>query len=394
MHANNTHLKESTESTESLKGTLCFVVPPHIERKTNQQSDDICDEVRRRRIGARVFRRSLSRAHPKNDNLDDQDVFSAKGTFSLPGWKLADTDKEADYSYNNSVNPCWDNTQAVIAFYKNVLKFDLKTHLDGQVVSTVDFGKRFNNAFFNGDQMAYGEGDGNFFKDFCFDHTVVCHELGHGVVDATIPLIYKDDSGALNESFADVFAICFHHYTAKKRFSKLTPNDWMVGEKCVVGKGALRSFTTHTARDSTHPLGPDMEPRHLRDKYTGKEDNGGVHINSSIINHAFYRFCKHMGGKTWEKPLKLWFSILDEKLITPYASFEEFSKALLTKARSVGKKHWWCAAKALKDVGFDVVIPKVRRRKKKRVNSNKKKELIVLPLVQENNNVNKKVETK
>jgi Zn-dependent metalloprotease len=337
---------------------VCFIVPPHIEKKTQQNEDAVSEEVRRRRIGARVFKRSLAIERPRNENLDDQDVFSAKRTYYLPGWKLADTEADADYSYNKSVNPCWDNTQDVLKFYNDVLGFDLKAHLNGQVVSTVDFGKYFNNAFFNGEQMAYGEGDGRFFKDFCFDYTVVCHELGHGVVDATVPLVYNGDSGALNESYADVFAICFQHYKLQKSVNELNAADWMIGEICVVGEGALRSFTKQASRPSHHPLGPDGEPRHLAQKYTGEEDNGGVHINSGIINHAFYKACKYIGGNSWELPLQIWFSLLKEHSITPYASFDEFGKTLMKRAKEMGgteieHKIW----QALADVGFRYAEP-------------------------------------
>ena len=222
---------------------ICFIIPPHLERKTRQNTADVAEEMRRQRAGAVILKRSLAgRGNANNNNLDDQDIFTAKKTFRLPGWKLADTEKQADKAYDKTVDVCWDNTKDVMAFYKEVLSFDLKEHLDGQVVSTINVGQFFNNAFFNGQQMAYGEGDGRFFKDFCHDKSVICHELGHAIVNSTVPLTYNGESGALNESYADVFAISYMHYKTGKSFSQLSKKEWMIGDRCVVGNGALRSL--------------------------------------------------------------------------------------------------------------------------------------------------------
>lgn len=365
--------------------SVCFIIPPHIESRTHQNTEDVSDEIRRRRIGALKFKRTLARAHPKNENLDDQDIFTAKRTFHLPGWKLADTEKDADLSYNRSVNVCWDNTKEVLDFYKNILGFDLKADLDGQVVSTVDVGEYFNNAFFNGEQMAYGEGDGYYFSDFCFDETVVCHELGHGVVNGTVPLVYQNESGALNESYADVFAICFSHYKSKKSIDKLTKDDWMIGEKCVVDEGALRSFSKTPARSGSHPLGPDSEPRHYNHRYRGTEDNGGVHINSSIVNHAFYKVCGYVGGNSWEVPLQVWFSLLKNKKITPYSNFSFFAKQLVREAKKLhGDEVAAHFEKGLKDVGLpaEKKAGKKRRKRRKRRRSHTQPEVEPQPEVE------------
>lgn len=340
----------SSQTTDNLH----FIVPPHIEQRTGQHAEDVSGEIRARRRGAiRMKRSRLNKTPNNNANIDNQDIFTAKGTFNLPGWKLADDAQEADTSYNRSVNVCWDSSAEILDFYKTVIGIDLSKHLDGQLVSSVDVGDKYNNAFFNGYQMAYGEGDGIHFKDFCFDETVVCHELGHGIVDSTVPLIYQGDSGALNESYADIFAICFHHYKINKKFKDLSKNDWMIGDKCVVGEGALRSFTKTPSRPANHPLGRDSEPRHLRKKYKGKQDNGGVHINSSIINHAFYRLCKHTNANSWENPLQLWVSLLKNKKIRPNCNFKQFAKTLVVEAKRLHGDDFSKKVKmAMKDVGF------------------------------------------
>lgn len=328
----------------------CFIIPPHME---DQETKEVSEEIRRRRLATHKMRRSVYWG-PIKINLDDQDVFSARHTMRLPGWKMADTHQQADHSPNKEVDTCWDNTQLIMTYYKDVLKFDLKAKLDGQVVSTIDFGTKYNNAFFNGEQMAYGNGDGTMFSKFCYDKSVICHELGHAVVDQTVPLEYQGMSGALNESYADVFAVCFMHYNSKKPFNQLTQSDWNIGELCVVGHGALRSFTEEPARPPESPLGPDNEPRHMAQFYSGSEDEGGVHINSGIINHAFYLVCKAVcglngEGYTWEKPLKLWYKLLAEKRITPKCTFQDFAKTLIAAADPTDVTH---VRNALAQVGL------------------------------------------
>jgi Zn-dependent metalloprotease len=331
------------------KPSCCFIIPPHIEKRLEHRNrgldsdssttSDISKELRRRRKQMTVFPPTISRNTSLNITQitpDNQDIFTAQSTYNLPGWKVANVSTEADK--NEITNQCWDNTQEILTYYKDIVGFDLVNNLNGQIISTLEVGDKYNNAFFTGDQMAYGDGDGVNFKDFCYDKTVVCHELGHGVVNGTVPLIYQGHSGALNESYADIFSVCFMHYKLQKSFAQLTNNDWMIGEKCVVGDGALRSFTLTPARSPYHSLGPDTEPRHANHRYTGAEDNGGVHINSSIINYAFYKVCECLSdyktGNTWEVPLQMWFSLLKNKLINPNVNFNQFTRVLIQIAKN------------------------------------------------------------
>lgn len=362
----------------------CFIIPPHIENRIHPGevgvlATNISNEFRRGRLGVRTFRvpkikkvkknsKNKDKVHKKRKgrkagksrkvrklkvNLEDQDIFSALNRNRLPGRKICDTSQEADDSNNKSANPCWDNTQSVLEFYNDFLNVDLKKELDDQVVSTIDYGKNYNNAFFNGNQMTYGNGDGTHFEGFCYDQTVVCHELGHAIVDSTVPLIYQNMSGALNESFADVFAICHLHWTRQKSFETLTQEDWVIGERCVVGaNSALRSFTLIRARPSSSPLGPDTEPRHMDQYYGGSQDNGGVHINSSIINHAFYRLCSYIKGNSWEKPLSIWFDVLENKLIPTNSTFDEFANKVYQNTSS---DQQGSVKQAFSDVGINIL---------------------------------------
>jgi Zn-dependent metalloprotease len=375
---NNYDLPQSPHPLQSQ--CLCFIVPPHIEvkcktRDINNNLEEVCQELRRRRIGSRTLHRSILQA-PKAiiDGIDDQDIFTASNRMQLPGRKVANvtsdiTSVDEDSGIDEDTIQCWKHTQSIIEFYRDILGINLKTELNGQVTSTIKFGKDFNNAFFNGDQMTYGEGDGVYFEKFCHDASVICHELGHAVVDNTVSLVYEGQSGALNESYADVFAICYQHYVLQKSFDKLSKKDWMIGEIAVVGDGALRSFTSTSARPMHHPLGADSEPRHMRHFYRGTEDDGGVHINSSIINHAFYKVCKRLSEiskykkslKTWEMPLELWFSLLKETIIPTNCTFKTFASALIKKANvKYGKQIGLIVRNGLNDVGL-VVLRRIKR---------------------------------
>jgi Zn-dependent metalloprotease len=282
-----------------------------------------------------------------------QNVYTAQGREQLPGRLAANIARQAHKSTNRSVEPCWDNSQLVIEFYEKLFGINLQRYLGGQVESSVDFAHEYNNAFFDGHQMVYGTGDGTYFKDFCFDLSVVTHELGHAVVDSTVPLIYEGQSGALNESYADVFAIALQQKQKGLPVGSLTQADWVIGERCVVGEhAALRSFTEIPARPADHPLGPDDLPRHMKDLYRGDEDNGGVHINSSIINHAFYRLVTKSQVNSWKMPLQLWASLLLQRKIKTNSTFDEFATALREQAKASFPALASAVDGALNDVGL------------------------------------------
>lgn len=163
------------------------------------------------------------------------------------------------------------------------------------VTSIVHYGVQYNNAFWNG-KMVYGDGDGvNFSPLVTLD---ICgHEMTHGVVDQTAKLIYSGESGALNESMADVFGAMVERY-AKGESS----NTWAIGESAftpATAGDALR-FMDDPHRAANGGVTADDDPDHYTERYTGTNDNGGVHTNSGIANKAFYLLAKggahHLGG--------------------------------------------------------------------------------------------------
>jgi len=163
-------------------------------------------------------------------------------------------------------------------FYRTTKNFDWQYHYPHGMVSSAHLGRKYNNAYWNGTQMAYGDGDGTSFIEFSGDLDVVGHELSHGVTEATSNLIYQNESGALNESFSDIMGTVIE-------FSAGSGN-WTIGEDITPGTNGLRNMANP---------GEDGDPSHYLDRYTGTSDNGGVHTNSGIINHWFYLLVN--GGK-------------------------------------------------------------------------------------------------
>lgn len=229
--------------------------------------------------------------------------------FSLPG-KLVRTEGQGK-SKDPAVNEAYDYSGHTYDFYKAVFQ---RNSLDGKgmsLVSTVHAGNKFNNAFWTGQQMAYGDGDGTVFGRFTASLDVVGHELSHGVVTFTCNLEYQDEPGALNEHFADVFGSLIKQWRLKHSAAKAS---WLIGEELVKKastRKALRSMADPGTAFKNDPfLGDDPQPKHVSDQYTGADDYGGVHINSGIPNHAFYLVARKLGGNAWNRAGRIWYDTL------------------------------------------------------------------------------------
>jgi Zn-dependent metalloprotease len=216
-----------------------------------------------------------------------------------------------------AVNQAYDGSGTTFDFYEQVLN---RNSVDGQgleLVSSVHFETDYDNAFWDGSQMVYGDGDGQMFKrggfTECLD--VIAHELTHGVTQFTAGLRYRTQSGALNESFSDVFGSLVRQRSLGQTADQA---DWLIGEGIMgpeLPGEALRSLRApgtafkfdNQPADMAHyvSLPDDGDPRH---------DNGGVHINSGIPNHAFYLAATGIGGNAWEKAGAIWYTTLTTRL--------------------------------------------------------------------------------
>jgi thermolysin len=205
-----------------------------------------------------------------------QTTYDARNRNRLPGSLASDDDDTWDIPGTKSPGqPALVDAQFFAAvtdgYLLGIHSFDWKDHYSQGMVSSAHVGRRYNNAYWNGSQMAYGDGDGSTFYELSGDLDVVAHELTHGVTDATSDLIYQNESGALNEAFSDIIGTAVE-------FSYGTGN-WTIGEDIDVRGNGFRNMADP---------GEDGDPSHYDERYTGTSDNGGVHINSGIANHWFY----------------------------------------------------------------------------------------------------------
>lgn len=244
-------------------------------------------------------------------------VYTAEGRNSLPGKLQRKEGQKAGRDV--AVNEAYEGAGDVYDFYQQLFQRNSLDNAGMTLVSTVhvaevDFSGDFtplNNAFWNGQQMAYGDGDGEVFQRFTRSLEVIGHELSHGVQSFTSNLAYQGQSGALNEHFSDVFGVLVRQWKEGKPVADV---DWVIGKELLVPAATRRGI-----RDMLHPgtayrddpeLGDDPQPGHMDDLYTGPRDNGGVHINSGIPNRAFALAAKALGGNAWEVAGRVWYDTL------------------------------------------------------------------------------------
>jgi Zn-dependent metalloprotease len=190
----------------------------------------------------------------------------------------------------------------------------------------VHFGEEYPNAFWDGRRMVFGDGDGELFARFTKSLDVIGHELGHGVIEDEAALEYHGQPGALNEHVADVAGIM----VKQRRLGQTADQaDWLIGADVrgeeFVGD-ALRSMKAPGTAYDDPVLGADPQPAHYSAYVQTFEDNGGVHINSGIPNHAFYLLASHVGGPSWEAPGHIWYDALCSPLLMTTATFHQFAR--------------------------------------------------------------------
>lgn len=247
-------------------------------------------------------------------------VYSADEGSQLPG-RLIRWEGEPPVS-DLAVDEAYDGAGATYDMYWEEYQRNSIDNSGMDIISTVHYKKGYDNAFWNGTQMVYGDGDEDLppaqrlFNRFTSAMDIIAHELTHGVTQYTANLVYRNQPGALNEAFSDVFGVL-----VKQRHLGQTAQeaDWIVGAGLftdnVNGVGIRSMANPGTAYDDP-TLGKDPQPGHMKDYVNTIQDNGGVHINSGIPNRAFYLMAMEMGGFAWEKAGKIWYITLNERATT------------------------------------------------------------------------------
>jgi len=239
-------------------------------------------------------------------------VYDAQNGSSLPGTVIR---KEGEPPVADvAVNEAYDGSGATYDLYKNIYNRNSIDNNGLRLDSTVHYQRNYDNAFWDGKQMVYGDGDGELFNRFTIAIDVMGHELTHGVTQYEASLNYSQQPGALNESMSDVFGSLVKQYSLSQT---ATEADWLIGAGLLaagVNGVALRSMKAPGTAYNDPVLGKDPQPAHMKDYVNTISDNGGVHINSGIPNHAFYLIATQIGGNAWDKAGQIWYVTLRDKL--------------------------------------------------------------------------------
>ncbi len=206
---------------------------------------------------------------------------------SLPGTLATDSD---NYWTDGSVVDAHKYLENVYDFYYNVFGRKSFDNNDSALIATVHYGTDYVNAFWNGSQMVFGDGDGVLSTSLAGGLDVIGHELSHAVTDYTSDLIYYDESGALNEAFSDIMGTTIEFYWQPEGFGLLKA-DWMVGEDIWYPNepfGDALRYLDDPHKAATSYTATGYYPAHYSEIYTGTSDNGGVHINCTVVGHWYY----------------------------------------------------------------------------------------------------------
>ena len=218
---------------------------------------------------------------------------------------------------------------------------------------SVHYEQGYDNAYWDGTQLVFGDGDGEFFGRFTTPVDVLGHEFSHAVTEHTAGLTYQGQSGALNESLSDVFGSCLKQRLLGQRVDEA---DWLIGEGLFLSGVQARAL-----RDMAHPgtayddprLGKDPQVGHMDDYVDTGDDNGGVHTNSGIPNRAFQLAALAVGGTSWDGAGRIWFAALTGGQVGPDTDFAGFAAATV----AVAGEHADAVARAWEEVGVGGAIP-------------------------------------
>jgi Zn-dependent metalloprotease len=346
----------------------CIVPPYMLERLTRSGNARVRDRAIAGLSRSAAFRavRAFAReipgmmAVPSPAASRNRLIYDAKGKDTLPG-KLVRTEGEKK-STDAAVNEAYDHSGATYDFYRELFE---RNSLDGSgmtLISTVHVGEAdqagtfqpMDNAFWDGSQMAYGDGDGKVFGRFTRGLDVVAHELTHGVQSFTSNLVYRGQSGALNEHLSDVFGVLVRQW---KLGEKADTASWLIGADVLVPVPTRRGIrdmeNPGTAYADDPDLGTDPQPAHMKDFSSGASDNGGVHLNSGIPNRAFVLVAKELGGFAWETAGRIWYdAMLQLSSRSQFADMKSITPQIAADDTRFGKDAKRIVAAAWKKVGL------------------------------------------
>ena len=359
-------------STYTPNNSLRSILPPHILRAIALNSQDVAQRNRAIHIlsldhthrSLRLIRSQHSLRLPHEQALVtaraqvQRTIYDAHDSMELPG-SFVRTEGSSPVG-DSVVNEAYDGLGWTHALYLQIYR---RNSIDNQGLllhATVHYGKDYDNAFWDGTEMIFGDGDNDIFNRFTLAIDVIGHELTHGVTQYEANLLYSGQSGALNESISDVFGSMIKQYALKQRVDQA---DWLIGAGLFTAKvhgRALRDMANPGQAYNDPLLGKDPQPDHMDHYDPTLEDNGGVHINSGIPNRAFSLTATALGGYSWERAGHIWYETLCDPRLRHTAQFSDFAKLTLENAEKLyryGSPEWIAVREAWERVGVPIPVP-------------------------------------
>lgn len=253
-------------------------------------------------------------------------VFDAENAQRMPGRRVRG--EHDSQTGDLAVDEAWQYLTDTWQFYLDAYGRDSIDDRGLALNGSVHYGVDYDNAFWDGRRMVFGDGDGELFNRFTISPDIIGHELTHGLTDSQSGLVYWAQPGALNESISDVFGSMVKQYILDE---KVDQADWLIGQGLLadgVQGVALRSMKAPGTAFNDPVLGEDTQPAHMKDYLRGIDDNGGVHANSGIPNHAFYLAAANIGGYSWEGAGAIWYAAATSPFLRRTTQFRGF--AMLT----------------------------------------------------------------
>jgi bacillolysin len=212
-----------------------------------------------------------------------------KGTNYSTAVNFTDTDNNwtaAEFNNTNKDNGAFDahwGAEKTYDYWSTVHGRNSYDNAGAAIKSYVHFDNAYDNAYWNGSVMTYGDGSGTYF-DVLTSIDVAAHEIGHAVCEKTANLAYQKESGAMNEAFSDIWGACIEYYAAP------TKSTWLIGEDIErrAGHAALRSMSNPKAEGQPDTYGGTNWKVINCGTPTQANDYCGVHTNSGVLNHWFY----------------------------------------------------------------------------------------------------------
>ncbi len=316
----------------------CTFVPPYLLARLAATTADpvlagrgratlqVDARLRDQRTGAP----QLPRATAVPGDPAERVIHTADHTERLPG-AIARADGAAPTG-DAAVDEAYDSAAEVWDLFASQFNRRSVDGAGATLTVTVHYGRDYDNAFWDGSQLVFGDGDGEVFDRFTKPMDVMAHEFTHGVTQYTAGLTYSGQSGALNESVSDVFA----SMTKQRALGQdAAAADWLIGEGIFlpgINAKALRSMTEPGTAYDDPKLGRDPQVASMADYVDTSDDNGGVHLNSGIPNRAFALAAIGIGGSSWERAGKVWYDTLTGGEVGADVDFAGFAAATVSSA--------------------------------------------------------------